>query len=179
MRLVCCDHSFISTVPPLLFLTAGVSFGLDTALNAAIYGRGVAVADVLAGRVPPPPQFEPLYRLLHEYARQAGGMRHVASTARLVSRSPSTSPRLHSYTGLPARSARSTHGGASTHGGRSTRGGGTAELEASGFGSAGSSVADAEEERESRGAAAAPAAAAADEPSVHGLVTASASCSER
>lgn len=130
-------------------------------MNAAVYGRGASVADVLAGRVPPPPQFAPLYRLLHEYARQAGGMRLVPSVAHLVSRSPSTSPRLHSYAGVATRSVL---------GGRSTQGGGTAASEAVGAGSARSSVADAEEERdEPRGAA----AASGDEPSIHGLVSVS------
>lgn len=166
-------HSSASSGPAPLIPAAGVVFRLDSALNAAVYGPRASPAEVLTGRVPPPPQFAPLYRLLHEYARQAGGMRLVPSVAHLVSRSPSTSPRLHSYAGLPS-AARSMHGA------RSTQGVATQGSEAVAPSSAPSSVADAEEEREEpRGAAAAAAAAGrrppapGDEPSIHGLVSAS------
>ena len=65
---------------------AGGNFGPNAALNAAVYGAGVDVADVLAGKVPPPPEFQIVYDLLNLYMREVGGCwwRVVAGNLPLV-----------------------------------------------------------------------------------------------
>lgn len=82
---------------------------MDAALNQAVYGPGVTVDDILECKVPPPPEFAPLYRLLDGYAREA--LRSVPSVPRLSlapGRSPGVSPRSASMGALRARSSGGT-----------------------------------------------------------------------
>lgn len=44
---------------------------LDDALNAAVYGSGVNVADVLKCKVPPPAEFQPVHVLLHRLEEES------------------------------------------------------------------------------------------------------------
>ena len=50
--------------PPLP--SAGGSFGLDKGMNEAIYGSEADVERILACKVAPPPEFQPVYNLLNE-----------------------------------------------------------------------------------------------------------------
>lgn len=62
-----------------------------------VYGRGAAVDDILAGRVPPPVEFGPFYSLLDNYVRTAF---RTPSMARLALAAGSgRSPRLPSQLG--------------------------------------------------------------------------------
>jgi hypothetical protein len=86
-------------VPPALLpaclpacLPVGGCYQLDRRLNQELYGPGVSPEDVLAGRVPAPPEFQPLYSLLMARMHESRpGVHPAHSTARLsaTARSPS------------------------------------------------------------------------------------------
>lgn len=72
-------------------------FQLDSSLNEAVYGRGVDMEDILAGRVPPPIEFGPFYSLLDNYVRAAFRTPSMARLALGVG--SGRSPRLPSQLG--------------------------------------------------------------------------------
>jgi len=51
---------------PPSFAATGGSFGLDWEMNEAIYGREAEAERVLACKVAPPPEFQPVYDLLNQ-----------------------------------------------------------------------------------------------------------------
>ena len=78
---------------PSSCLPAGGCYQLDRRLNQEVYGPGVSPEDVLAGRVPAPPEFQPLYSLLMARMHDSrAGVHPTHSTSRLsaAGRSPST-----------------------------------------------------------------------------------------
>ncbi|PRW50965.1 hypothetical protein C2E21_5465 [Chlorella sorokiniana] len=48
----------------------GGAFGLDRGMNEAIYGSEADAERILACKVAPPPEFQPVYDLLNEYVRE-------------------------------------------------------------------------------------------------------------
>jgi len=85
---------------------------VDKKLQQAVYGSSVTPLDVLQGRVPPPPEFAPLYSLLDSIEQEAFAMHRGLSMTRMVTLSGGNASPLSS-------------------GGRSGGGGGTtAESEA-------------------------------------------------
>ena len=47
-------------------LSTGGAALLHKKKNQAVYGNGIEAAAILDGKVPPPPEFQPLYTLLTE-----------------------------------------------------------------------------------------------------------------
>lgn len=85
-----------AATPPCLLPPAG-RFTLDRPLNEAVYGRGVAVEDILAGRLAPPVEFGPFYSLLDNYVRAA--MRSPSMARLTLAAGSGRSPRLPSQLG--------------------------------------------------------------------------------
>lgn len=50
---------------------AGCIFHPDAAKNEATYGRGVTPADIVGGRVPTPPEMEPLIQAIAQTSQMA------------------------------------------------------------------------------------------------------------
>lgn len=66
---------------------------MDKDFNAAVYGSGVSAENILAGEVPPPPEFQLLYTVLQQFVdetpspvvkRELGASGHGARSIRSV-----------------------------------------------------------------------------------------------